>query len=234
MARQASQTNQKNNPRYERKFYIEHIDKYQVDHLIRLHPAMFVEIYHSRQINNIYFDTCDNRFYHENINGDFDRVKVRIRWYGQLQGAASQPTLELKIKKGPLGYKESYRLGSFQVDNNLSASDIRQVLQRADLPENLKHKLASLEPVIFNSYSRKYYLSSTVDLRLTIDWAMACCRFDRQYNTFALHRQYQDSTIVELKYDADKDRQVRQHCQDMPFTMTKSSKYVNAIEKLFY
>ena len=33
------------------------------------------------KINNIYFDTPDNYFYFQHIDGVMDRIKIRIRWY---------------------------------------------------------------------------------------------------------------------------------------------------------
>ncbi len=228
-----SMENPVNNHRYERKFFITNINRYQVEQYIKLHPGLFREIYHERQINNIYLDTHDRQFYHENINGDFDRLKVRIRWYGNLQGTASTPALELKIKKGPIGHKETYRLDDFIVNKDLCTQNIQQILQQARLPETLKQRLSSLEPVLFNSYNRKYYQSSRTSLRLTIDWNMTYCRFDRYNINFAINRHNNENIVVELKYNADKDKEIRHHCDNMPFTMTKCSKYVNAIEMLY-
>ena len=45
--------------RYERKFFISQLTKFEVESMIRIHPAVFSEIYHKRFVNNIYFDTVN-------------------------------------------------------------------------------------------------------------------------------------------------------------------------------
>ena len=43
--------------RYETKFSITDLDLYEVQHIIKKHPAVFQEIYYQRNVNNIYLDS---------------------------------------------------------------------------------------------------------------------------------------------------------------------------------
>ena len=45
--------------RYERKYFIENMSRETIETLIKLHPAIFREIYCERRVNNIYFDSFD-------------------------------------------------------------------------------------------------------------------------------------------------------------------------------
>lgn len=222
-----------NNTRYERKFLVEQIGRCEAEHSIRLHRGMFYEIYHPRQVNNIYFESTDWGCYQSSMNGDRDRRKVRIRWYGAMRGEAIQPVLEIKVKKGQVGYKETYPLSNFKVDEQLKETEIRNRIQEADIPDVLRAQISELHPILFNSYQREYYQSSLADLRLTLDWDMMCCRFGRGGNRFAMIEQNRDRMVIELKYHSDHAHEVCNRCGDIPFTMTKSSKYSTAVETLF-
>src|SRR5688500_10076779 len=109
--------------RYERKFLIEAFSFEQVDHIIKFHPACFKEVFHSRNINNIYFDTPAFNNYYDNIEGETNRWKARIRWYGNLFGNISKPTLEFKIKNGLMGHKKSFRINDFIFNKDISVME---------------------------------------------------------------------------------------------------------------
>ena len=98
--------------RYERKYFITEITYGDIDSIVKLHPAMFSEIFHKRSVNNIYFDSPDLNNYFDNIDGNMYRVKSRIRWYGRTFGVIEKPVLELKIKNGLLGRKECYSVNT--------------------------------------------------------------------------------------------------------------------------
>ena len=89
-----------NSFRYERNFIISELDRHNVETLIKYNPAMFTEIFHKRVVNNIYFDSLHMDNLYDNKCGTSKRIKVRIRWYGNLFGLIEKPVLELKIKDG--------------------------------------------------------------------------------------------------------------------------------------
>ena len=99
-----------NKYRYERKFLIRDLSVQEIETIIKLHPNFFSEIYYQRNVNNIYFDSLELESYQDNVTGSAQRVKTRIRWYGELFGLIEKPVLELKIKSGFLGRKESFHI----------------------------------------------------------------------------------------------------------------------------
>ena len=102
--------------RYERKFFIDNLTIEKIESIVRLNSFVFSEIYSSRYINNIYFDTYSFSNYFDNVDGLSDRFKVRIRWYGELFGIINEPKLEIKLKKGATRKKivNSYGFFSFE------------------------------------------------------------------------------------------------------------------------
>ncbi len=216
--------------RFERKFIVDSTpDKVAVETSIKLHPALFSEIYEARQVNNIYLDTSELDFYHDNVIGRSDRKKVRIRWYGSMEGIADNPVLEYKIKRGELGWKYAFPLPSFEVGMNLSESELKQVLAAADLNENIKEELKILHPVVMNSYQRKYYQSADRLFRITMDWDFTYLRFGHFGNTLLGKDNVSSEFILELKYAFDTKDEASQITSGIPYRVAKNSKYVNGV-----
>ncbi len=219
--------------RYERKFFVEETDKHTVERMLRFHPAIFSEIYHERFVNNIYFDSMNLRAYQENLMGATERVKFRIRWYGRLLGDIEKPTLELKIKNNMLGAKLSYPLKQFRLDENFSRRLLqKEIFPHSDLPGWLVEGLKLLEPSLLNRYRRKYFLSADKRYRLTIDTDMEFYRIKHQKNSFAEKVGIGDCIVLELKYPREDDDDAERITNNLPFRMTKNSKYVSGIDLL--
>lgn len=214
--------------RYERKFLVSELTGHEIEAIVKLHPALFSEIYQPRYINNLYFDSFAMKNYFDNVDGVADRIKVRIRWYGDMFGHIEKPILEFKIKKGSLGRKVSFPLQSFFIDENLQLDCIASVFESSDLPEDLRLNLCAVEASLLNRYRRKYFISGDKKYRITIDteltfFQIANARFLHKYVDFA-------STVLEVKYDPAENKYARRITSHFPFRMTRSSKYVNGID----
>ena len=76
--------NKKHNYRYERKFTVPNSFCYRIiEQFVKKNTALFREVFHVRQVNNIYFDTANLVAYNENVDGISERRKFRVRWYGK-------------------------------------------------------------------------------------------------------------------------------------------------------
>ncbi|MDF2437024.1 MAG: hypothetical protein K0Q95_1400 [Bacteroidota bacterium] len=219
--------------RYERKFLITDYSFKDVEQIIKFHPACFSEIFHQRQVNNIYFDTLGFANYYDNVEGSRERLKVRIRWYGDLFGEISKPVLEYKIKKGLLGKKDSYRLNPFILGQSFSRKNIESSMLNLNIPENIQNELLSLKPALLNNYIRKYFLSADKKFRITVDFDLNYYKIFYGTNPF-LHKTLDHRAVVlELKYDSEDEAQAKEIGTDLPFMMTKNSKYLRGLELLF-
>ncbi len=218
--------------RFERKFLISFLDKSEIENSLKLHPALFTEIFEQRTVNNIYFDTFDLKNYQENVIGSQRRIKIRIRWYGDLLGSIENPILELKIKDGLAGWKLSYSLKKFDLDGGHIHNRLQEVFSLSDLPPNVLFLLKTMEPTLLNSYERKYFISADKTFRATIDFQMEYSRIAPACNLF-IDRDYdRANTVLELKYNPGADSDASRIAGYFPFRVTKNSKYVSGLERL--
>lgn len=219
--------------RFERKFFVSDLTKREILDVIRLHPAMFAEIYCERFVNNIYFDTLAYDNYFAAVDGLAHREKCRIRWYGDLVGHINKPVLERKIKDGMVGRKENYSLAPFALDENYTFNTTVEVFKNSALPEKLKIALISLQPTLFNRYRRRYFQSANRRYRITMDTDLEYYRPMRHDNTFLDKWTDRENVIVELKYANAKDSNADLISRHFPFRVTKSSKYCMGIERFY-
>jgi len=224
---------QPENYRYERKFFIPSISSSQVEAIIKNHPSLFHEAFPTRCVNNIYLDTLDMTNYWDNVDGVSKRVKVRIRWYGDMFGEISKPVLEFKIKNNTVGAKVNFPLSSFILCDFFKLQTLREKFSLLNISGNLKSYLLSLNLSLMNSYCRKYYVSADTKFRITIDSGLHFLKLPRDN---ILHFQSEEApgvTILELKYNQRYDDQGESISRYLPFRLTKSSKYVSGLNQFF-
>jgi SPX domain protein involved in polyphosphate accumulation len=221
--------------RYERKFLVDELLPGQAEAVIKLHPRLFYAPYPPRFVNNLYFDTPDMENYYDNVNGAAHRRKVRVRWYGAPIGELNQPVLEIKVKDGLVGTKYAYRLAPFCLDQRCSSGDFKAWRLRSDLPENVRRELDNQEVVLFNRYYRRYYASRDGHFRVTLDTEMAFYKANGVFGNAFIHRQvnYRE-LVVELKYEVDQEMQANRVAGYFPFRVTRNSKYVQGIERVYF
>ena len=218
--------------RYERKFVVSQMAHEQVECVIKFHPALFSESFPQRFVNNIYFDSSNFMHFYDNIEGNARRKKVRIRWYGEMFGDVLSPVLEMKIKSGHLGRKLSFPLPSFEITREFTFRTLVNAIENSTIPKEVGREVTSLNPVLLNSYSRKYFRSADGNFRITLDTDLVFLSINRQKNAF-LKRVRDPNVIVELKYLENLDQLANRISGYLPFRLSKNSKYVTGIGKLF-
>lgn len=204
--------------RFERKYRIEGVTLEEVLAFVRDHPLSFQTHHPDRQINNIYLDTPDLEFFRLNLIGAGERLKYRIRWYGENEQAAHQPVLEAKIKHNELGEKEIWPLSD---QEELSYPTVMEWINR-EFPEK-----GPLVPILLNHYLRSYFISYDGKFRLTLDREM---RFENAEAGFSHPAFLRDEAIImEIKYDLELDKEWKRVSWHLPFRVGKNSKYVNGV-----
>lgn len=216
--------------RYERKFTIVNSNKANVLTHIKKHPAFFREIYHPRQITNIYLDTAQYQFYKDNEIGIANRKKIRVRWYGNVFGAAKNPKLEYKLKVGLAGNKRIYNLPNFKVEKGFTKEILQALFDQAHLPDEVRSELSQLRPTLLNTYQRSYYQSADKQFRLTLDEALTYYQIHYGANQFLRQAKELLGLVVELKYDPKQEKLASQVATELPYRLDKKSKYVSGIE----
>ena len=207
--------------RYERKYKLGHLHPSAFEQAIRLHPASFRPIYTPRWVNNLYFDTPDFTAFHDNAAGVSQRVKHRLRWYGQPFAMIDNPILETKVKENLLGRKESYPMPRAQYPIGSLEPLLQQVRSRLGCG-------AELQPVLFNTYFRSYWATSNGRFRITIDSELQFGAYRTQAGRLLPY--HFPAVVMEIKYEQEAEPESDFILQHFPFRQTKSSKYVMGVE----
>jgi hypothetical protein len=219
--------------RYERKFLIENSRLQSVEGVVRLHPAAFFSIYWPRIINNIYLDTPCFSNYRNAVDGIANRLKARIRWYGDLHSPASSPRLEIKGKEGYVSYKSVFPLNDFQFPPRIDTAWSSSLFDAAELPCEIRNYLAYTRPVLVNRYRRKYWRTRDERYRLTLDHQICFSGFTAVENQNLQQPIDDTNVILEIKYDLAKDSSFADIANKFPFRQSRSSKYVAGIDQVY-
>lgn len=221
--------------RYERKLLTEALLPRQVETLVRTHPMMFYSPYPPRQINSLYLDTADMENYYDNVAGAETRRKVRLRWYGTLKGPLAKPMLEIKVKHGLVGKKLSYPLAPLVLDGHFCNRALQEAADRSKLPTVVRDDLRTMSPVLLNCYQRSYHATRDGRFRVTVDCRQVFWKINGVTANALHHRQRNDrDVIVELKYGLDQEGQADRAASYFPFRVTRNSKYVQGIDRVYF
>ena len=213
--------------RYEKKFIIENDFINNIENIINLSKLNFSQHYNARRVNNIYLDTINLENYFDNIEGNNNRKKLRIRWYGDLFGNIKNPKIELKNKHSEVGYKSIRDFRSFNFNDIFDLNTLLNKTIYQDYFNNLDFK--SYLPVLLNTYERKYFISFDKKIRLTLDKNLKFYSLLDKNNSFLDCRQLEDTKIMELKYDIQINKIVDSLTNYLPFRIKKFSKYVHGV-----
>ncbi|MFC1679676.1 VTC domain-containing protein [Elusimicrobiota bacterium] len=213
--------------RLERKFEFPP-PAFGVEETLRRLPGLFREAYPVRFVNSLYLDTLARGDYLAGVDGQGERRKVRLRWYGALFGSHC-PALELKDKHGLAVRKRSYRLGHAEISPAFRSAELRRLLERADLPADAGLAWAARTPSLLTRYRRSYHLSHDRRLRLTVDTDIRAYRWGGSTG-LSPAGPVGLGAVLELKYDPADEGRARDLTQALRVRLSRYSKYVRAVE----
>ena len=219
--------------RYERKFLVENSRPQTVEGVVHLHPASFYSIYAPRFVNNIYLDTSLFLNYRNALDGIANRLKARIRWYGDFFSNACSPRLEIKGKEGYVSYKSVYPLNDFELSRKIDAAGVHNLLDASELPSEIRNYLSYTRPVLVNRYRRKYWRSGDGRYRLTLDHNIRFSGFTAFEHQDLQHVVEDTGAILEIKYNLMDDSSFADIANGFPFRQTRSSKYVAGMDRIY-
>tara|TARA_B100000214_G_C23968672_1_gene628986 strand:- start:439 stop:1107 length:669 start_codon:yes stop_codon:yes gene_type:complete len=217
------------NYRFEKKFVIKPIYFEKLLNLIEING--WRRLFPKRRVNNIYFDSINLNSYYETIDGDLNKKKYRIRWYGDTfpnKKIIENCFFETKIKINNLNYKIIRSIEKIKLYHGQTYSNLNKELFSSLLKEVSNEEFISIENNIIqfiSYYDRLYYTNENNSVRLTIDK-------NQNYFNISPKINYQgkiNSIVIELKYSSDKD------FNDfiLSTNLTHNSKYKNGIDIIF-
>ena len=221
------------NYRFERKFIIPERLTHSIEEVVKSNSALMRKIFCPRFINNIYFDNSRFQFFFENMDGVSERMKTRIRWYGNLKGKIKKPVLEFKQKHGLTGSKTSIALPSFDLKDIYCQSFLYSLFKKSNLDMRKKDLMLSLKPTLINRYQRKYFLSFDQKFRVTLDHQLEYFPVSSPEQLSSKGLKDSLSMIMELKYAPIYQLESANITQEFPFRVIKNSKYVRGVQILY-
>jgi len=183
-------------------------------------------------VRSLYFDTDDLNNYEEKVNGDCDRVKLRIRSYSLTPPEGLNLRVELKARKGMAMEKHSTWIGHQDYIEFMTSghwkSQPDEVLQEFERYVHLK----SQNPKIIVEYFREGYLSRGREpLRITFDHKVKSAHADSLFPKQSFFREhYPTYIILEIKCDRRQPLWLRELVQDQALCIVANSKYSQGIE----
>lgn len=183
-------------------------------------------------VRSLYFDTDDLSNYEEKINGDCDRVKLRIRSYSKTPQKGATLRVELKARKGMAMEKYStwidYRTYQQFMSTGHWPPQADAVLDEFERYVYLKAQ----QPKIIVEYQREGYLSrGREELRITFDHKVYSARASSLFPDHLFFRpHYPGYIVMEIKCDKQQPHWLRALVQDQALSLVPNSKYSQGIE----
>lgn len=178
----------------------------------------FSKIYHPRKITSIYLDDINFNSLRDNIDGNRNRNKIRIRFYND---KIKNFFIEIKQKRGFIGYKKRIYFENVEVSSRIDLIKFvinwcRSEFQRAFHP---KSEI---------SYERCYF--SKNEFRATVDTNISSKKLSSSGQS--LITSVNDYEVIEFKYSPEHDEKFRLAFSSLTkkyLRATKSSKYSNSL-----
>ena len=224
------------NYRYELKFLMNattaHLLKYRLSLLMDVDEFSKNED-GSYYIRSLYFDDIYDKAYYEKVDGLEEREKYRIRFYNFDE---SYILVEIKGKKGNLGYKEQDRITKEEclllIDGECDKINInnRRVLERFINDIKMKH----LVPSVIVDYKRLAFTYPIADVRITFDSDIASGRFNYDFfnKDIMLYNILEDKEVIlEVKYNDFLPKMICDLVMDVPAVRIPMSKFALCREK---
>ncbi len=156
--------------------------------------------------SSLYFDTVDNRFYHDHHNGKNNRTKIRIRKYVD----SGRCFLEVK-RKNAKGVTDKSRTAIHDFEFDLSESAM-------DFITEMTSRTYDLTPRMWNDFSRITLVNTAEQERVTIDLGLS-------FSMDVFEKRFDDLVIVEVKQERFKRSspivQVLRSFKHHPYSISK-------------
>tara|TARA_A100001035_G_C27724860_1_gene473838 strand:- start:150 stop:812 length:663 start_codon:yes stop_codon:yes gene_type:complete len=203
--------------RYERKFLIDNKKKFIIKKKLNL-----FEIFRSRKISNIYLDNPKRKNFIDNVDGENNRMKFRIRYY---DNNFSSLNFEIKKKINNVVKKKQILFSGDKKDIQ-STDGIKKLIKYLVLNYKLPSFLLNYQPSSINEYKREYFLHKlNKNIRITFDTKVGS-KLILGRNVYFNNLKYLNKfMIIECKYNTKLDEEVRKLKIHNLAKFSKFSKY---------
>lgn len=222
--------------RFELKYRLTPGQYHQIRHALVpfMKPDAYTAGKGSYLVRSLYFDTYDYQAYHEKINGDYGRIKIRARAYTDSPDGNPPIRVELKTRWGSAMEKYS----SF-----VPLSAFNEFLTTHHWPHNYGENpalaefarlfhLRMLRPQLLVQYQREGLTARDgASLRITFDHQVCSGSADSLFpEPLIFRKQKPHETILEIKCQNDHPRWLAKLVKQHGLKLQANSKYARGIE----
>lgn len=219
--------------RFERKFFVSP-EKAVFARSLLSHICLQDKKYPHGTINSLYFDTPDMDQYWKSDEGDYERNKIRIRWYDSPEnGRDIFPVyLELKAKRGFASRKQrrkifvpAERLSTIRINNTIVNLDVilRTLNEFGYYPDD------RLQPVILITYERYRFTEILTGAGLSFDFKIRSMLTAHNLG-HARTKLMLEGGIIEIKGPSMEIPRSLRTLNSLGIDWTRFSKYASCLE----
>ena len=187
-------------------------------------------------VRSLYFDTYDYEAFHEKENGNYGRIKLRLRTYVQSSGPAAPIAAEIKTRKGSMVNKHSafitYDEYKHFIEKGRWPHENSPILEEFGRLYHIRH----LNPVTLVQYYREGYRSKMGDnVRITFDHDVSSCAGRELFpEKMFLRPHHPGKIILEIKFSGEKPVWCMNLVRKLGLTAAANSKYVQSVQAARY
>ena len=194
-----------NSERNLRKEYKILLSEIELTQFIKKYKKELEEIYETRTITSLYFDSISFELYKKSIFQDVDNFKIRVRRYNNDKNYYKE--VKSNLFSGKEKYSEPLKIRSFK--------DVQR----------LDYNNRTFYPSAFTNYTRSYYIFH--NSRITIDRNINYKT--HRFRTLSSNKAYDSQIVLEVK-SVEGNNDVEKYLFSTP---TAFSKYKKAIKLLY-
>ncbi len=221
--------------RFELKYQVPIQRYYEIRNAMVMHmePDEFTRDKEHYLVRSLYFDTDNYQAYHEKINGDYGRIKIRVRSYTDQKSMDAPLRVELKTRRGAAMEKFSSFVPNYLYEEFMSKGHWPEGEDNPVLSEFARlYYLRNLKPKLLVQYNRVGLVSrKREDLRITFDRDVASCSAEEVFprETF-FHKHHPELVILEIKCKQDQPRWLSKVVRDHGLKLIANSKYTQGVD----
>ncbi len=226
----------RNTSRFEYKYILSHAQYYAVKNALL--PYLEKDFYtkHAPEgrylVRSIYYDTHLLKAFHERNDGQYGRIKLRIRAYQDTPTDDGLISIELKTKKGSVMTKYSNLIPIASYNHYMQTGHFLETNQPV-LDEFLRLKTTRmLTPQLIVEYKREGYTpKARGNLRITFDHGVSSTRAKTLFQENLMLKPHRPKhVILEIKCQKTQPDWLRKIVKSHNLKIITNSKYVQGVE----
>lgn len=183
-------------------------------------------------VRSLYYDTAYFDHYTESEEGQFGRIKCRVRTYEKDISNSNVISVEIKTKHGTSVVKYSELISVKEYQYFIKHKRFTKSSQVLDEFTRLLFQ-GQLEPKLIVEYEREGYIPKDgSDFRLTFDHQVRSQQSKLLFPEYDLTRNHAHSIVCEIKCGMKKPAWLEDLISQYGLKMIRNSKYVQAVQRM--